>query len=141
MSRGLLILAVLLLAAAAGVWSAGSAFWGVLIGIVMVGVLLMRSLIVAVLHRLPLTAGNADLEPQLRPLVAATGKDVLRELRRLGLPGHSWTLPLLAVRLIGKRRVETAERLRGFDVEKVVPAARLDEVHLLLQGIARQSGS
>jgi hypothetical protein len=59
---------------------------------------------------------------------------VLRELRRLGLPGRSWTLPLLAWRLIRSRhRQPTLDRLRGLDLARAVPPARLDELHLLLR--------
>jgi len=65
--------------------------------------------------------------------VSDTHGDVLRELRRLGLPSHLWTLPLLALRLAGRRRAETFERLRAFDIDRAVPKARLDELHLLLR--------
>ena len=130
---------VLLLAGAAAIWSAGSVFWGVVVGLVALAVVIMRRLILAVVHRLPLLAGDAALDARLRELVAATRKDVLAELRRLGLPGRTWSVPLLAVRLVGRRRAQTAERLRGFDVDRVVPAARLDEVHLLLQSAGRRT--
>lgn len=60
---------------------------------------------------------------------------MLRELRRIGLPGRVVTLPLLALRLPGRRRrADTVTRLRGFDIERVVPKARLDETFLLLRG-------
>ena len=133
LSRGLLIVAVVVFGIAGLVEWAGSTFWMVVFALGAVGVLIMRSLLLAVLRRLPLLAGDPVVEHRLRALVAETRRDVLRELRRIGLPGRSWTLPLLAVRLIGRRRAETAEKLRGFDVDRVVPAARLDEVHLLLQ--------
>jgi hypothetical protein len=133
LSRGLLIVAVVVFGLAALVEWAGSAFWMVVIGLVAVGVLVMRSLLLAVLRRLPLGVGDASVERRLRALVADTRRDVLRELRRIGLPGRSWTLPVLATRLVGKHRVETLERLRQFEVDRVMPAARLDEVHLLLQ--------
>ena len=59
---------------------------------------------------------------------------MLAELRRIGLPGRVWTLPLLAVRLLGRRRRgETLERLRTFELERAVPRSRLDELHLLLR--------
>lgn len=133
LSRGLLILALVLLAGAGLVEWAGSTFWFVVILLGAIGMLLLRSLVLALLNRLPLMAGPPGLNSRLRELVADTRKDVLRELRRSGLPGRSWSLPLLAVRLLGKRRAETAEKLRGFDVDRVVPTARLDELHLLLQ--------
>jgi hypothetical protein len=73
-------------------------------------------------------------EDRMNALVKATRGDVLRELRRLGLPGRSLTLPWLAVRLLGRRRNATLLRLRGFDIDRVVPPARVDELHLLWTG-------
>jgi hypothetical protein len=128
-----MIVALGVLVVAALISWAGSTFWTVFFVLVALAVLVVRSLLLGLLRRLPLMAGYASLEARLRALVADTGKDVLAELRRIGLPSHSWTLPILAVRLIGKRRQETAERLRRFDVDRVVPPARLDELHLLLR--------
>ena len=62
---------------------------------------------------------------------------MFRELRRLGLPSHTVTLPLLAFRLVGRRRARTLEQLRDFDVDRAVPPARIDEMHMLLGGAAR----
>jgi hypothetical protein len=133
LGRGLLILAVALLVVAGLAQWADATFWTIVIVILAVGVLLLRSLVLAVLRRLSTVQGGRAVEQRLGELVADTRKDVLRELRRLGLPGRSWTLPLLAFRLIGKRRQEIATKLRGFEVDQVVPAARLDELHLLLR--------
>jgi hypothetical protein len=73
-------------------------------------------------------------------LVRDTRRDVFAELRRIGLPSHQWTLPLLAARLIARRRRdETVARLRGFDIARVVPKARLDETVLLVQRAAADS--
>lgn len=141
LSRGLLLLAVVLLAGAAGIWAAGSTFWGVVVGILAVAVVLMRRVVLAVLRRLRVAGGDPALDARLGQLVAATRKDVLAELRRLGLPSRSWTLPLLAVRLLGRRRRETADKLRAFQIDRVVPAARLDEVHLLLQSASRHGAA
>jgi hypothetical protein len=59
---------------------------------------------------------------------------VHRELRRVGLPSHTLTLPLLAVRLLRRNsRGATLERLRSFRLDNVVPAGRVDELHLLLR--------
>jgi hypothetical protein len=79
-------------------------------------------------------------EQKLRALVADTRKDVARELRRLGLPSRTVTMPLLGVRLAGRRRGEALAKLRNFDVERVVPGGRLDELHLLLGSRARRGG-
>jgi hypothetical protein len=91
----------------------------------------------AVLRRLVAVGRNAPVEQRLRGLVADTNRDVLRELRRVGLPGRTLTLPLLAIRLAGRRRAETLDRLRRFDVERAVPRARLDELHMALRGAGR----
>jgi hypothetical protein len=133
LSRGLMVVAVVVFGLAALVEWAGSTFWTVVIALVAVGVLILRSLLLAVLRRLPLMTGDASVEQRLRRLVADTRRDVLRELRRIGLPGRTVSIPLLATRLIGKHRNQTLDKLQQFDVDRVVPAARLDELHLLLQ--------
>jgi hypothetical protein len=121
----------LLLLAGAGVlwwqhWDGSAIF----LAFLAVLVLLLRSGALALLRRL--TALPVDRR-RLGPLLADTRSGVLRELRRLGLPGRTWTLPLLALRLLRpRRRRETLLRLRGFDLDRAVPRSRLDELHLLL---------
>ena len=44
-----------------------------------------------------------------------------------------FTLPLLAFRLIGRRRSETIAQMREFDVDRAVSKARRDELHLVLR--------
>lgn len=138
--RSLLVVAVLILAAAGLLEVGGHPFWAVLCVLAALGVLLVRATLRALLR--PLTAIGATgiaaaTEARLRSAVDDTRADVLRELRRLGLPGRTWTLPLLALRLARRRkRADTLERLRGFDVDKVVPASRVDELHLLLQAVS-----
>ncbi|MEO8888184.1 MAG: hypothetical protein ABI301_01660 [Jatrophihabitantaceae bacterium] len=130
----LMIVAVVLLALAALIWWAGSVFWAVVVGVIALGVLLMRALMLAVLRRLTAARQYGQLEERMRSLVADTRGDVLRELRRIGLPGHTWTLPLLGVRLVRRtRRADTLERLKRFQLGRAVPRARLDELHLLLR--------
>ena len=104
-----------------------------LLVVLAVGVLLLRAALRAILRRLTATDQYGPVEARLRSLVRDTHADVLRELRRVGLPSHAWTLPLLAVRLIGRRRKETVARLREFDVDRAVPKARLDELHMVLR--------
>ena len=94
-------------------------------------VLLVRAASLGVLRRLTAVRRHGPAEDRMNALVKETRGDVLRELRRLGLPGRAITLPWLAVRLLGRRRKATLVRLRGFDIDRVVPAARLDELHLL----------
>jgi hypothetical protein len=60
---------------------------------------------------------------------------VRTELRRIGLPSRRLTMPLLALRLLGRRRSETLRRLGTFDVERVVPESRLDELHLIVYNL------
>jgi len=133
-SRTLLVVAGLLLLAAVAVqWGLHLTLVTVLIVIVLLGVLLLRWLLRAILRRLTAADRYGPIEERLRELVSDTHGDVLRELRRLGLPSHLWTLPLLALRLAGRRRAETFERLRAFDIDRAVPKARLDELHLLLR--------
>lgn len=130
----LLIAAVLVLTLAGVLWWLGATVWAVLIGIVALAVFAMRALLLAVLRRLTAAGQYAPIEARLRTLVTDTRGDVRRELRRLGLPSHSWTLPLLALRFLGPaRRRKTVAALRGFELERVVPTARLDELHLLLR--------
>ncbi|HZY77267.1 MAG TPA: hypothetical protein VFE40_13185 [Jatrophihabitantaceae bacterium] len=128
---GLAVFGVLGLVAAVLLWWQ---HWLVPAAVIALGalcVLLMRAVLLALLRRLTALPGTSR---RLREIVGETRGDVLRELRRLGLPGRSWTLPLLAWRLIRTRhRRTTFERLRGFDLARAVPPARLDELHLLLQ--------
>lgn len=141
-SRSLLLVGVLLLALAVlSQTLLHTTLLTVLIVIMAAGVFLLRAVLGAVLRRLTAADQVGPLESRLRALVADTRKDVLRELRRVGLPGHTATLPLLAFRLLGKRRRATVQRLRGFELERAVPRARLDELHLLLRGVAWRSGA
>ena len=72
----------------------------------------------------------------MQALVDDTRADVLRELRRIGLPGRVLTLPLLGFRLLSRRRRrDTLDRLRTFQADRAVPKARLDELHLLLRQV------
>jgi hypothetical protein len=111
------------------------AFWlkwlGVLIFIAALVVLAFRALFVALLRRLAGPLGVA--EERIRALVADSRGDLCRELKRIGLPGSTLGLPLLGVRLIGRHRTETLARLRQFDVGRVVPASRLDQLHLIIE--------
>lgn len=138
LGRGLALIGVCGLAAAVLLWWQHWVLAAALLALVALGVLLMRALLLAVLRRLTALPGTSA---RLKAVVRDTRRDVLRELRRLGLPGRTWTLPALALRLLrGTRRDETLQRLRGFDVERAVPAARLDELHLLLRGAAGAPG-
>jgi hypothetical protein len=128
-ARSLLAIGLLLVAATIVLASVAHApFWAIVVGLVALGVLALRTVLVAALRRL-VSVGPADR--RVRELLAATRADVRAELRRIGLPGRA--LPLLVWRFRAARRADTLSRLRGFDVDRVVPAARLDELHLLLR--------
>lgn len=140
-SRTLLVLAVVVLAVAVAVqWGLHLTFVTVLLVLAAGFVLVLRWVLRAVLRRLTAADRYGPIETRLRALVADTRGDVLRELRRVGLPSHLLTLPLLALRLAGRRRTETLERLRGFEIGRAVPRARLDELHLLLRQAAGGPG-
>jgi hypothetical protein len=132
--RTLLVIALVVLVLGAACWAGHLRVVAALLFVVAVGVLLMRVALLAVLRRLTAFRQYHPLEERLVALVRETRGDVHRELRRLGLPSRTLTLPLLAVRLLRRRsRGATLERLSDFRIEHVVPAARVDELHLLLR--------
>lgn len=130
-SRSMMLLALVLTLLAALVFFLWLKWLGVLIFVIAVVVLAFRALFLAVLRRLAGPFGRA--EERLRALVADSRADFNRELRRVGLPGSMLGLPLLAVRLLGKRRKDTLARLGRFEVARVVPANRLDELHMIVE--------
>lgn len=136
-TRSLLLVAVVALGlAVVATWVLHIVFLAVLLAIFAVGVLFLTLALRAVLRRLTAVQRYSPLEGRLRSLVTDTHRDVLRELRRIGLPGRTLTMPMLAVRLAGRRRKETLTRLRTFDVERAVPRSRIDELHMLLRTAA-----
>lgn len=128
----LVVFGVLLMLAAASSWLLHSTFLAVLAVIAALLVLLVRGGVRLILRGLTAPAGQGPDEQRMRALLRDTHQDTLRELRRVGLPGRTLTLPLLAFRLLGKRRSATLERMRSFDLGRAVPAARIDELHMLL---------
>jgi hypothetical protein len=130
----LLVLGLLILVGAGLLWWAGYSVPAVLVALIALGVLGTRALLRTLLRRLTQSHQHAATEQRLRALVRDTRSDVLRELRRIGLPGRVVTLPLLGLRLARRRRrADTLERLRRFRLENVVPPARLDELHMLVR--------
>jgi hypothetical protein len=129
----LLLVAVGILGlAAVSEWVLDSTFLAVVFAVLAVLVLIVRAGLRAILNRLTAADRYGPIEQRLRALVSDTKGDVLKELRRVGLPSHTWTLPLLAFRLVGRRRKATLTRLRDFNIDHAVPKARLDELHMLL---------
>lgn len=131
----LLVVAVVLLALAALVeWGAHSTALAVLIVLVAAGVLVLRWVMLAIVRRLTGFRRFEPVEQRMTALVADTRADVRRELRRLGLPGRTLTLPLLAFGLLARsRRADTVAKLRKFDIDRAVPKARVDEMFLLVR--------
>jgi len=130
--------ALAILALAVVCWLAGVKVLAVLIGLVLLAVLLLRSLLSALGRRLSGGDRLGPVEPAVRRLVARTGRGLRRELRRVGLPGAPWAPVLIALRLLRPvRRQQTASALARVDLNRVVPAGQLDELHLLLQSAAR----
>jgi hypothetical protein len=132
--RALLVLALVVLVVAAASWAGHVRVLAVLLLVLAVVVLLMRVALLAVLRRLTAFRGVHPAEERLVALVRDTRGDVHRELRRVGLPSRTLTLPLLAVRLLRRRsRGPTMDRLRLFRLDNVVPRSRVDELHLLMR--------
>lgn len=133
----LLVVGLVILACAGLLYWAEYTVWAVLVTLLALGALGMRALLRAILRRSTAVAHDGSVEARLRSLVRDTRADVLRELRRLGLPGRVLTLPVLGLRLARRRRrADTLARLRAFRIENVVPPARLDELHMLLGAAA-----
>jgi hypothetical protein len=128
----IVVVALLALAAASG-WGLHSTALAVVLVLLALLVLAVRAVLRAILRRFTDADRYGPVETKLRQLVDDTHRDVLRELRRVGLPSHTLTLPLLAFRLVGRRRPDTVVRLRAFRTENAVPAGRLDELHLVLR--------
>ena len=108
----------------------------VLVGLVTLGWFAGWRIARALWTRLTGGPAFAPVRHDLDKLVGETRPDVRRELRRIGLPAHPLAAYAFAVRLGGRRRAETTAKMREFDVERVVPAARVDQVYLLLERIS-----
>ena len=133
-SRVLMVIALVIIGLTALVSWLGPTWLAVLIGLVALCVLVVRWLLGAVLRRFTGTGLFGPMEERMRALVADTRGGVRAELRRIGVPSRTWTLPLLAVRLARRRsRPETLRRLRQFDVDRAVPDSRLDELHMIVR--------
>lgn len=139
-ATALLVVGLIVLAVAVGVYFVAPTWLAVVIAVIGLGVLLVRVLMGAVVRRMAGVGQFGAMEGRMRALVAETRGDVRRELRRLGLPSRTATMPLLAVRLLGHRRGEVMRTLRGFDVDRVVPARRVDDLHMVVQALQQQSG-
>jgi hypothetical protein len=109
-------------------------FLAVVLVVLAFAVLVLRWALLGIVRRLTGFQRFGPLEDRMRALVEDTRSDVFKELRRIGLPSHVITLPLLAFRFLGReRRAETVARLRKFDTARAVSRVRLDELHLVLR--------
>jgi hypothetical protein len=132
LDRALYVLAILVLGLGAAAWWLVTAWLGVPLVLVGLAVLGVRALVATLVRGLTGTPKSGPADQRLNLLVDETRADVRRELRRIGLPSRPWTLPLLGIRLAGRRRAETFQKLREFRADNVVSASRVDELHLLL---------
>lgn len=136
-SWSLLVIAVVVLVLAAlSQFLLHSTLLAILLVIVALVVLLLRAALRAVLRRLMQARSYGALEDRLRTVVDGASGDVVAELRRVGLPSRLITLPLIAVRLVGRRRQDTLARMRSFEVERAVSRSRLDELHMIIRQAA-----
>jgi hypothetical protein len=129
----LMVAGVLLVLVVVAEWVLDSLFLAVVLAVIAVFVLILRAVLRAVLKRLMAAKVYGPMEERLGEIVDGGRKDVLAELRRVGLPSRTLTLPLLAFRLIGRRRQATIARMREFDVDRAVSKTRRDELHMLLR--------
>jgi hypothetical protein len=135
---GLLFSAVLILILAGLVYWAGITWLAVLIALAALGVIIVRWLFITLVGRLIQAPIFGPFEDQLRRLVGDTRGDLRRELHRIGVPAGWWSFPLLIVRLMRRTsRRRLFERMRTVDLGKVVPASRVDELHLLIDSVRR----
>jgi hypothetical protein len=139
-SAGLLFTAFLIAVLGGLVYWAGGRWLAVLIFLVALGVVVIRWVFVTVVRRLTFDARFGPAERQLRRIIGAAGGDLRRELHRIGVPLSWWSFPLLLLRLMRSRsRRVLFERMRGFQLERAVPAGRVDELHMLIAS-ARRDG-
>ena len=132
-SISLMITALVILAGAAALWVWGPHWLAILVGLVALAVIAFRALVMAILRRVMGVGRLGPIEDKIRALVGDTQGDLRRELRRIGLPATVLGVPFLVWRFVGKRRTDTLTRLRQFDVNRVVPRSRQDELHFLVR--------
>jgi len=130
--------AIAILALAVLCWLGGVKVLAVLIGLVAVAVLVVRAMLAGVGRRLSGADRLGHVEPQVRRMVARTGRGLRRELRRVGLPGSPLAPLLIALRLLRPyRRAGTVRALAQLDLNRIVPPGQVDELQLLLQAAGR----
>lgn len=131
-SVSLMVTALVILAGAVALWVWGPHWLAVLVGLVALAVVAFRALVMAILRRVMGVGRLGPVEEKVRALVGDTQGDLRRELRRIGLPATVFGMPFLLFRFLGRRRAETLTRLHEFDVNRVVPRSRQDELRFLV---------
>lgn len=139
-SATLWIVGAVVLLGAVGLWFAAPHWLGVVVGLFGLAVLGLRAMVMLILGKIMAVGRLGASEARITKLVRDTGGDLRRELRRIGLPGSTFGMPLLVVRLMGRRRAQTFERMRRFDVGNVVPAARRAELEFIVRNDVLRRG-
>ncbi|MCU1690091.1 MAG: hypothetical protein JWN61_3385 [Pseudonocardiales bacterium] len=138
-SAGLMVTALVILAIAVLVWFVGPHWLAVLIGLLALPVLFVRSLVRWFIGKITEARIFGPAEDQVRKMIGDTGGDFRRELRRIGVPSGMFSFPLLLIRLMRRSSRRTLlDRMRGFDLTNVVPASRVDELHMLIRSVRRE---
>ena len=132
LSVSLMITALVILAGAVALWVWGPHWLAVLVGLIALAVVAFRALVMAILLRVMGVGRLGPVEDKIRALVGDTEGDLRRELHRIGLPATLLGMPFLIFRFLGRRRAETLTRLHEFDVNRVVPRSRQDELQFLV---------
>lgn len=133
LSLALWLVAGIIFVGAIALWIVDAHWVAVLFGLLGLLVLGVRALVMFVLRKVMAVGRLGSAEARITELVRDTGADLRRELRRIGLPGSVFAMPVLLVRILGKRRKQTFQRLREFDVTNVVPASRRAELDFLVR--------
>jgi len=130
--------AIAILGLAVLCWLGGIKVLAVLIGLIAVAVLLLGVGLSGLGRRLSGANRLGHVEPQVRRLVARTGRGLRQEFRRVGLPGSPLAPLLIALRLVRPyRRATTVRAMAQLDLNRIVPADQVDELQLLLQTAER----
>lgn len=137
-NAGLMVTALVIIAIAVLVWWVGPHWLGILIGLLALPVLIVRTLVRWFIGRLTDAQTFGPAQAQVQRMVGDTGGDFRRELRRIGVPSSIVSFPLLLIRLMrASSRRTLLERIRAFDLTRVVPPSRVDELQMLITSLRR----
>ncbi len=141
LSLALWLVAGILFAGAVALWIVDAHWVAVVFALLGLFVLGVRALVMFVLRKVMAVGRLGAAEARITELVHDTGGDLRRELRRIGLPGSVLAMPVLLIRILGKRRKQTFQWMRRFDVTNVVPASRRAELDFLVRNDVLNIGS